>query len=169
MSAPVLLPYTHQCFVCGADNPHGLRLRFRAEHDVIHAEFRPRPEHCGYRGVVHGGVVAGALDEVMFWAATYAHRRMYVSIDLAVRYSRRVAAGTCYRLVARCNTARARLCATTAELRDADGVPCVTAQGKYFPLAPGDVPLALEDFCDDPATLSAREFMPGPGPAGGKG
>lgn len=161
MAAPVLLPYTHQCFVCGADNPHGLRLRFRAEAGAIRAEFRPRPEHCGYRGVVHGGVVAAALDEAMFWAATYARRRMYVSVDLAVRYARRVESGVVYQLHAACETARARLCQTRAELRDSAGSIAVSASGKYFPLPPGEVPLGLEDFCEDPATLSARAFLEG--------
>ena len=56
------LPYTRDCFVCGAHNPHGLRLRFRREGDEVRADFTPQPQHAGFRGIVHGGVLATFFD-----------------------------------------------------------------------------------------------------------
>jgi acyl-coenzyme A thioesterase PaaI-like protein len=58
----------HYCFGCGADNPHGLKLDFRIENKRAVAEFQPRAEHQGYPGLVHGGLIATALDEAMGWA-----------------------------------------------------------------------------------------------------
>ena len=52
------LPYTRDCFVCGAHNPHGLHLRFRREGDEVHADFTPQPQHAGFRGIVHGGILS---------------------------------------------------------------------------------------------------------------
>ena len=58
----------HYCFGCGTRNPHGLKLHFRIEDKRAVAEFQPRAEHQGYPGLVHGGLIATALDEAMGWA-----------------------------------------------------------------------------------------------------
>jgi len=55
------------CFACGPANPIGLKLRFRIDAAARAAEatFTPCREHQGYRGVVHGGLLATVLDEAM--------------------------------------------------------------------------------------------------------
>lgn len=53
------------CFVCGPDNPNGLRLVFRMADDVCHATFTPDRWHCGYDEQVHGGLLFSVLDDVM--------------------------------------------------------------------------------------------------------
>ena len=53
------------CFVCGPDNPIGLHLAFRIEDGACRSEFTPGPNHHGYPGVIHGGMVYSALDDVM--------------------------------------------------------------------------------------------------------
>ncbi len=160
MSA-VYLPYTHDCFVCGASNEHGLQLKFRFEDGEIRAGFQPRPQHAGYKGMIHGGVTASALDEAMFWAAAYATRKFHVSIELTVRYLKKVEVGHHHLLVARLTREQRKFCFTESELRDASGEPCAAATGKYFPMRPEDVPLGAEDFFADPRTLSPLEFFPG--------
>jgi acyl-coenzyme A thioesterase PaaI-like protein len=56
-----------QCFVCGKDNPVGLRVDFAvdAAAKTIGGRFVPRPEHQGYAGIIHGGIIAALLDEAM--------------------------------------------------------------------------------------------------------
>lgn len=55
----------HYCFACGADNPAGLKLRFRREGEVYATTFVAPPTLQGYHGIVHGGIVATLLDEIM--------------------------------------------------------------------------------------------------------
>lgn len=160
MSA-VLLPYTHRCFVCGAENSHGLQLKFHIENGEALADFRPKAQHEGYRGIVHGGVVASALDEVMFWAAAHAGRKFYVSVELAVRFNRKVEVGGDYLLVGRVTRDQRRVCLTEAEIRTRDSVVCASATGKFLPLRPGEVPLSHEDFCPDPQAMSPVELFGG--------
>ena len=65
MTEPRGRPDANQCFVCGPDNPLGLRLEFRMEDEVCRTEFTPGPFHCGYDRLVHGGILYCALDDVM--------------------------------------------------------------------------------------------------------
>ncbi len=58
-------PDANGCFVCGPDNPIGLKITFRLEDGVCRAEFTPEPAHQGYDGVTHGGIVFSVLDDVM--------------------------------------------------------------------------------------------------------
>lgn len=58
-------PDANGCFVCGPDNPIGLKIAFRLEDGVCRAEFTPEPAHQGYDGVTHGGIVFSVLDDVM--------------------------------------------------------------------------------------------------------
>ena len=56
------------CFVCGKDNPIGLKLRFDWDGKTARAEFTPTELYQGWQGVVHGGIIAVMLDEVAAWA-----------------------------------------------------------------------------------------------------
>jgi acyl-coenzyme A thioesterase PaaI-like protein len=56
------------CFGCGDLNPAGLKLEFRFEGGKAVADFVPQKRHQGYPGLMHGGVMAAALDEAMGWA-----------------------------------------------------------------------------------------------------
>lgn len=56
----------HLCFVCGIDNAIGLHLRFYTDEEGrCVARFRPKPEHQGHPGQLHGGLVSTLLDTVM--------------------------------------------------------------------------------------------------------
>lgn len=58
-------PDADGCFVCGPENPIGLKITFRLDGDVCRAEFTPQSVHQGYDGVTHGGIVFSVLDDVM--------------------------------------------------------------------------------------------------------
>jgi len=53
------------CFVCGPNNPIGLKLDFRLDGEVMTTEFVSRKEHQGYMDIVHGGIISTLLDEIM--------------------------------------------------------------------------------------------------------
>lgn len=54
------------CFVCGPKNPIGLKLDFTLMPDrTLKTTFVPKKVHQGYADVVHGGIMATILDEVM--------------------------------------------------------------------------------------------------------
>jgi acyl-coenzyme A thioesterase PaaI-like protein len=55
------------CFVCGENNPNGLRLSFEIDKDkqTLKTSFIASPTFQGWDGIVHGGIICTLLDEVM--------------------------------------------------------------------------------------------------------
>ena len=81
-----------RCFVCGTDNPIGLRLSFRAHQDGVQATFVPTDLHVGYRGLVHGGILAALVDDALanIW---FVRGQMAVTGKIEVRFRRPVRPG----------------------------------------------------------------------------
>jgi acyl-coenzyme A thioesterase PaaI-like protein len=67
-AAPGIAPTAdNYCFVCGRDNPRGLRIKVKYSLEEMAAETRlalPR-EYQGWADVIHGGILSTLLDEMM--------------------------------------------------------------------------------------------------------
>jgi len=58
------------CFGCAVSNDEGLRLAFfRYDNGTIETRHQAAEHHCGFDTVIHGGIQAAILDEVMGVAA----------------------------------------------------------------------------------------------------
>lgn len=120
------------CFVCGTDNPAGLHARFRTvSEDEVEGVFDPFPHHCGYRGVLHGAVIMGLLDETLGRLAT-ARGRLFLTHSLAVTFRKAGELGDTL-------TSRARLLkwgrrdfTAEGEVLDGKGEVVATATGRFF-------------------------------------
>ncbi|MCP4606321.1 MAG: PaaI family thioesterase [Proteobacteria bacterium] len=54
------------CIVCGSDNPISLGLKFNVEPDgSVRTQFRGSSLFQGYKGILHGGIIAALLDATM--------------------------------------------------------------------------------------------------------
>ncbi len=87
--APVKPPLNPACFVCGEENPNGLRLSFRAEGGRASATWTPRARWESYKGVVHGGVITSVLDEAMSKAILSGGDEAF-TVDLRIRFRKKV-------------------------------------------------------------------------------
>lgn len=76
------------CFACGLENPSGLRLRFYDNgRDQVFAHFTLDPQHAGYPGIAHGGIVAAILDEVGGRTTMIGQpQRFFVTAHMDLRY-----------------------------------------------------------------------------------
>lgn len=122
-----------RCFVCGGNNPDGIRLvlrmdegQGRAAADVVFPE-----RFQGWAGIVHGGLLATVLDEVMIYAAGSNGLRC-VTGEITVRYVKPARTGEAYRLVGRVTGAKGKITLAESELLAADGVVFARATGKLF-------------------------------------
>lgn len=83
-------PGSRMCFICGRQNPFGLKLDFYedAEAEQVRIEFTVSGEYQGYPGVVHGGIVAAILDELAGRAIMLyrSDEELMATLRLTVRY-----------------------------------------------------------------------------------
>jgi acyl-coenzyme A thioesterase PaaI-like protein len=118
----VLPPGARQCFACGQDNPIGFRLNdIRREGDEVHATLHPRPEYQSYPGVLHGGLSATALDEVMGYSAILLADIWAATATMEVRYRAQVPYDVPLPLVAGLGTVRGRRLRSWSRLLLPDG------------------------------------------------
>src|SRR4051812_40117448 len=84
------LPHTPGCLVCGRNNDFGLKLSLFVDPatGVVSVDFAAEPQHIGFEGIVHGGLIATVIDEAMVWAATWNGKRFCVCGELSVRFRR---------------------------------------------------------------------------------
>ena len=135
-STKTYLPTSNHCFVCGEDNQAGLQTRFYVEDGVVKAQLEPRPHHCGYPDIVHGGVVAAILDEAMGWAAARAIERMCLTAELKVRYLRPVPGDRASTIVTEVTNSARRMARVKSVIVSEDGTEFARAEGRFVPLSP---------------------------------
>jgi uncharacterized protein (TIGR00369 family) len=159
--ARLQLPHTRGCLACGRENPHGLKLDLEVDEQsgVVSCIFTPKKDHIGFEGIVHGGLLAVVLDEVMVWTATWAAKRFCVCAEMTIRFRESAMVGQPVQVEARVVSVRSRLVSTEAAISDGRGVLCV-AVGKYSPLPPErnrDFVQTLVEDSQSPAVRTLRK------------
>ena len=123
----------NRCFGCGKENPLGLKITFTLDREkkAIKGEFTPGPEHQGYQGITHGGIIATLLDEAMgrllFELGTYA-----VTAWLEVRFMAPLEIGEKVFVSAKVTKDRKKFCEAVAEITDSSGASIARASGKLM-------------------------------------
>lgn len=138
------LPISSGCFVCGEDNPAGLKSRFFVENGAVKSTLSPQEHHCGYENVVHGGVIAAILDETMGWTAACAIKRMCVTGELTVRYTKRVPGDRELIVKTEIVKSNRRMVHVSGIIMDSDREIYARAKGKFTPISPEET-LAVDD------------------------
>jgi acyl-coenzyme A thioesterase PaaI-like protein len=137
------------CWGCG-DNPTGLRLPPPAAEGATlyeaYVAFDDR--HQAGPGLVHGGLVAAALDEACGLLATW-YRFPTVTARIFVRFRRPAAINTEYLLCARVDDVRGRRIHVSGDLGDGDE-PLAEARAAF-------VHVPLEHFLATPEGREAGE------------
>jgi acyl-coenzyme A thioesterase PaaI-like protein len=126
----VLPAGARQCFACGDDNPIGMHLDdIRRVGDEVHATLHPRPEYQSFPGVLHGGISATALDEVLGYSAILLADIWAATATMEVRYRAQVPYDAPLPLVAGLIDARGRRVRAWARLHLPGGGVGVEAKG----------------------------------------
>jgi acyl-coenzyme A thioesterase PaaI-like protein len=108
------------CYVCGTENPIGLRLPFRKdEGGGSRADYVARPEHAGWPGIIHGGLLFTLMDEAVAWACTYAGARC-VTAKADARFRAPAPVGATLVITGRVIATKSRALTARAEIRRGD-------------------------------------------------
>jgi uncharacterized protein (TIGR00369 family) len=127
-------PNSRMCFVCGMENPIGLKAFFYEDDDGrVIVKYTPHEEHQGYPGFVHGGIISALIDEVIgrvvtsldIWAVT---------AKLELKFRKPVPWGEELTIIGEMIRLRSRSFEAKGELRLADGTLAVEGYGIYVRL-----------------------------------
>ncbi|HEK86340.1 MAG: PaaI family thioesterase [Candidatus Saccharicenans sp.] len=127
------------CFVCGDENPAGLRLNFYFDPGERKAwtELVPGQHFEGYRGVLHGGIISSILDEVMI-KAILQDNILAVTSKLTIEFKKPAIIGEKLRAEGWVTGRKGKVFFTEGRLLRANGQLIATGSGIYV-RAEGDL------------------------------
>ncbi len=126
---PLILEDDKMCFACGDKNTKGLRLKFRHPQPgkllstVVFAK-----HHQGYKTIVHGGMMATVLDEIMVNLA-WVEGKPAVTAQLNVSLKKTAKVGEKIYLEGHIVKEKARALYTRSEAKNDRGEVLATAEG----------------------------------------
>lgn len=131
-----------RCFVCGPENPIGLRIAFAMDGAVCRGLFTPDVNHAGFDQITHGGIVFSVLDDVMAnWLFLQGARGFTAKCE--IRYRQPLPVGTRISLSCQLKQRKGRLAIleSSAERTD-DGSVVATAEASFMIDDYGNLPPA---------------------------
>jgi uncharacterized protein (TIGR00369 family) len=156
---PRRLPNSAGCYVCGSENPRGLKVRFDMEEGVVTARFVPHRDHRGYNDRVHGGVMAALLDEVMGWAPSVIKRRFCVAAEIIIRYLKPLPIGQAVTIRGEMTADRGRLWEARGDITDDAGTIYARGTGKYHPLSEEQTQAVMDYLVVDGRRVTLEEVL----------
>lgn len=147
MAEGKLQPNSKMCFLCGLENPVGLKIRiYETEPGVVEAMYTA-PEHFqGYPGVLHGGIIATIIDEISgrAWMGPEDNPRFMFTAKLSVTYRKNVPTEKPLRIVGKAVKTKGRSAEAWAGIYDA-GSGELLAEGNTLLV---DVPIEKLELVD---------------------
>lgn len=82
------------CFGCGAENPHGLQMKFVTNGEKVKSSVTIPAHLRGWHHIVHGGVISTIADEIMAWAAIHLLKRFILTKTMTTKFFKPVFIGS---------------------------------------------------------------------------
>jgi acyl-coenzyme A thioesterase PaaI-like protein len=131
------LPVYHKSFFMGRDRPDGLQLKMKYRKGLVYTDMNVTKAFEGYDGVVHGGILFGILDVLMWYVIFLETKKICMTRKTDMDFLKPVLCGSSYRAQAKLDRVedrdvwatgwiegpdKVRFAQTTALFRQAKGV-----------------------------------------------
>ena len=122
-----------QCLFCGEKNPIGLKLKFSMDDETgeVSTEYTPTFPFVGQGNILHGGILAGLLDEIMGWTSHYLSGRTGVTSELKVTFLKPVFLGKRIWICCRISSRNEHKTHLEARIETLEGSVCSRATSTY--------------------------------------
>ena len=141
-----------RCFGCSPRNPRGLALEPRLTgSDEATCDVTFDADLASHPGIVHGGIVSTAVDDLMANLLVMQRRVLTFSTVLRTRFLSPVLTGRPYRIVARITGEWDGGFRTEAEVAGGDGRVCASATATYAPIGADQFAELEARLADHPA------------------
>jgi uncharacterized protein (TIGR00369 family) len=127
----------NNCFVCGPDNPDGMRLQFVLDEgrQTFVCHFRLTDRYTGPPGHCHGGIIASILDDAM-GKVNKLHHVVALTREMTVEYLKPVPLHTPLRVEGREISKKGRTHINTAEILNEKGEVLARSRGIFIAIDP---------------------------------
>lgn len=123
----------YDCFGCAPENPLGLHMEFYEDGDDIVSFWNPSQHYQGWRGVMHGGILATLIDETGGWVIARKLQTTGMTTSLQLHYRHAVTANDPQLTIrAHIKEQRHGMVTLEATLESSQGEVCVTAEAVYY-------------------------------------
>jgi len=121
------------CFVCGPQNPRGLKFKFdyNQDSDEVTADITFAEHFQGWAGVVHGGMVSTVLDEIMV-KTTEAKGLICVTAEIFVKFKNPARINTRYSCSGKITDIKRKLVYTESKMINSEKKLIAKASAKFF-------------------------------------
>jgi uncharacterized protein (TIGR00369 family) len=128
---------THNCFACSPKNPYGLHMELLSD-DISVMSRILIPEHfAGWGRVVHGGILATILDEIMGWSGIYLLKQFTLTKNMNIEYIKAAFIGDTLQAVGRVKgTDGKRNAEIEGLVTNGSGDVCARSKAEFTTLSP---------------------------------
>lgn len=100
------------CFICGLENPIGLRLHiYETAPGVVESTYLAPDHFQGYPGVLHGGIVGAIIDEIAgraLMGSDPLDARFMFTAKMEVKYHRNVPIGKLLKIIGKAGKSKSK-------------------------------------------------------------
>lgn len=134
MSEKLYLPHSTRCFICGSENPVGLKHMFYVYENSVCSDILIPDGFNGFKDIVHGGIVSALLDETMGWNAFVFGKghNLYFTRDLNVKFRKALNTNTPYLLKTEFLSEKRMFAITKGYITDKNNNIYAEAEGKFI-------------------------------------
>ena len=129
---------SRMCFICGMDNPFGIKAQFyNMEDNSVVSPFSYREEHQSYPGRVHGGLITAMLDELGLRVVSANGEPPYgVTLTLESKFRKPVPYNTPFIGKGILISSTSKFIKSEAFIYSTDGIVLASAKNNYIKLSP---------------------------------
>lgn len=119
------------CFVCGKENPIGIKAKFSHKEGTASSELILPREYQGWSGIIHGGIIAALLDEACVYAGNSLGFNT-VTAELRVRFRKPLPPGEKIIVTAQAKVVKSKLIEAQAKITNSNGEIVAESEGKLI-------------------------------------
>ncbi len=135
-------PNSRDCFICGLENPVGLKMAFyNLGPEELEAKYTIPDRYQGFPGFAHKGVVTAMLDEVMTRTALIADTEHFMyTVEMDLNFHHPVPTGQPLRLTGQAGRYSHKISKVAAQLYGPEGRLLAEAEGWLMDIPEEDDP-----------------------------
>jgi acyl-coenzyme A thioesterase PaaI-like protein len=119
------------CFGKKETSPINKQLGLFTDGKSLFTQFQPLDNHIGWGTIIHGGVIATILDEILGWEAVLSERSICVTKSINVNFHKSASYDDTYTIVAKFDSKQGNDLFIQGEVYNSGNILCVSAIGIY--------------------------------------